>query len=240
MAIAKQTPSLGVGVHLNLVQGRPASDCVPSLVQKQGNLLRKWGLIRRYLIGKLSLDDVKREVEAQIRRVIDSGITPTHIDSHQHLHVFPPFAKPIADVADSMRIPAVRVPIDRYRWSDLSAAGLGVIRSTAVNLAARVSQRSLKSSRLVTTEWFSGTLMTGSISADWLQQWVARLPSGVTELMAHPGLANDKDLESRLQSREVELNALIHPGVVRAIQESSVRLIHYGQLANLIGVKSTD
>jgi predicted glycoside hydrolase/deacetylase ChbG (UPF0249 family) len=44
-----------------------------------------WG----YLGGKFGLREVRREMETQITRVLDAGVRPTHLDSHQHIHLLP-------------------------------------------------------------------------------------------------------------------------------------------------------
>ncbi len=74
---------------------------------------------------------------------------------------------------------------------------------------------------------------TGQIDAAWLIRAAASLPAGVTEIMTHPGLAEDVDrrLTRLTMSRRRELEALCHPDVRRAFELNHVELIHYGHLA---------
>jgi chitin disaccharide deacetylase len=80
----RSRPSLGVGVHLTLVDGTPAlpPQRVPTLVQEDGRFRASWKpFIVACLLGQVSWDEVERELTAQIWRVRSEGIRLTHLDS---------------------------------------------------------------------------------------------------------------------------------------------------------------
>src|SRR5262249_44119806 len=86
-------PSLGVGAHLALVQGAPTPPAgkARSLVTGDGRFRRSGKpFIVDALRRQVSLADVERELTAQVERVLDAGITPTHLDAHKHVHGYPP------------------------------------------------------------------------------------------------------------------------------------------------------
>jgi predicted glycoside hydrolase/deacetylase ChbG (UPF0249 family) len=59
------------------------------------------------------------------------------------------------------------------------------------------------------------------------------LPDGSTEIMLHPAVCDDALAQSgsRLQmQRELELQALLDPGVKSALAEREIRLISYAGL----------
>src|SRR5262245_52144351 len=90
---ARFRTSLGVGVHLALVDAAPTlpAESVPTLVTGDGRFRQSWRpFIIACLRGQVSLGDVERELAAQIERVLDSGISPTHLDAHKHVHAYPP------------------------------------------------------------------------------------------------------------------------------------------------------
>lgn len=95
MEEAKSYPRLGVGVHLNIVRGRPLSDPseIPSLVDRNGlffNSTEK--LLLRSLLGRLSPDEIYNEYRLQTLKLIKKGITPTHFDGEKHTHLLLPEA----------------------------------------------------------------------------------------------------------------------------------------------------
>jgi len=80
-SLAKQAPGLGVGIHLVLSCGRPICENVPSLVDGKGNFHHV-----KKLESFADEDDIEHEWIQQIERVLAFGITPTHLDSHHHVH----------------------------------------------------------------------------------------------------------------------------------------------------------
>src|SRR5574337_787269 len=82
VALAIESPQLGVGIHLNLTQGRPVSDPyrVPSLVDEGGCFFGgPASLARRILLGKVRPAEVEREFAAQIEKVRGAGLEMTHL-----------------------------------------------------------------------------------------------------------------------------------------------------------------
>jgi predicted glycoside hydrolase/deacetylase ChbG (UPF0249 family) len=70
------------------------------------------------------------------------------------------------------------------------------------------------------------------ITAESLERVVRALPMGITEVACHPGY--DDGLETMYASeREMEVAALCDPRVRRAVAETGVRLVNFGELPAL-------
>jgi len=92
LAVSRNHPELGVGVHLNLSDGPPTAPAasVPGLLNKAGNLEGgPESLLLRIAARSLPLDEVEREWDAQIAKIKSAGISPTHLDGHKHVHMLP-------------------------------------------------------------------------------------------------------------------------------------------------------
>src|SRR6185369_7512814 len=79
MALAN--PGLGVGCHLVAVGGRPVAPPaeIASLVDADGMLPRTLtGLLKLLMRGQVRVEHVEREFRAQVERLREAGITPTH------------------------------------------------------------------------------------------------------------------------------------------------------------------
>jgi predicted glycoside hydrolase/deacetylase ChbG (UPF0249 family) len=219
------------------VEGRPICrpEQIPSLVGHDGSFPSKFDFFRRQLSGRLRADELHRELVAQINRVRDEGILPTHIDSHQHVHAHPAIFPVVARAAESCGIRAIRLPCERFSWRDGLRFPKGFLRARLISAAAGLCRRALSKTSLVSAETFGGTLCTGAVRADWLVDWFRRLKSGTAELMTHPGKCDD-DLRRTgtrlLASRESELEALVDSRVRVAADELGIRLVHYGELVN--------
>jgi predicted glycoside hydrolase/deacetylase ChbG (UPF0249 family) len=191
VALARENPQLDIGVHLVLVgsDGYP-----PTLAQ----------LVRS--LGSMAIYD---ELSGQVRRILDAGIRPTHLDTHKHTHLLPPVLRAVARIAQEFQIPWVRRPLAGFFHGVLNRHGCR------------------------TTDHFSGFALTGRYKAPQLARLIRRLPEGVTEFMCHPGFCTDelRGASTRLkESRRHELEALTSAEVRTALQESSVVLTRYAAL----------
>jgi predicted glycoside hydrolase/deacetylase ChbG (UPF0249 family) len=222
--LAKANPSLDIGCHLVLVGGR-------SLVEPRRPLPRTVArLLQAIPLGRV---EPYRELRAQIARIVDAGLHPTHIDTHKHTHLFPPVLDAVARLAAEFAIPWVRRPFDfpitarRTPWTKRAISrGFSVVRSRF--------RRTLAAHGCRTTDHFAGFRITGRFDAADLAELIRALPPGSTEFMCHPGYcgAELEAARTRLkQSRRHELDALLSAETRRAIEESGVRLANYRDLS---------
>ena len=228
--IARARPSLGVGLHLNLTGGTPicGADRVPSLVDGEGRLLGYKTLTLRLLSGRVSKDELKREIAAQVERLERAGIRPTHLDGHRHVHLVPILFDVVAEVARAAGIGWVRCPAvvgDRTRPSPVKAA-----RALGLAGFARLQLGRLEACGLRTADCFLGAMSGGGLehlheAADRL----AELPEGVTEWMVHPGEIDSEllFLDDYVWQRQEELKWLCSEAAARAVEEAGVELVDF-------------
>jgi predicted glycoside hydrolase/deacetylase ChbG (UPF0249 family) len=217
--LAKETPSLDIGCHLVLVgaPGFPAT--IPQLV-------------RAVALGRIPIYE---RLAQQVHRVVDAGLSPTHLDTHKHTHLLPPILDAVARISEEFRIPWVRRPFD----FPLQQGGVGGAKRAWTNKLMRLMSGRFRSAldrhHCRSTDWFAGFRMTGRYRGDDLAQLIRALPEGVTEFMCHPGRCGD-DLRSaptRLkESREQELRALTAPEVRTALADAGVSLTNYRDLTS--------
>ncbi len=199
--LARENPELDVGVHLVLVGSGDFPRSVPRLMAAVA-------------LGRMKIYD---QLVWQVRRILDAGIRPTHLDTHKHTHLLPPVLDAVARIAAELQIPWVRKPLHlpvpfADRW-----------------LLARLTAKGCR-----TADYFAGFAMTGRFDAARLSALIRTLPDGVTEFMCHPGFcaAELQGARTRLKdSRRRELDALVSPEVRAAIEESRVTLARYRDLS---------
>ncbi len=214
--LARETPSLDVGCHLVLV----GSDPLPPTVT---------ALIRALALRHIHVYD---ELRAQVLKIVDAGIVPTHLDTHKHTHLLPPVLEAVARLSEEFRIPWVRRPFDfpmeaaGVPWTRrVVSRGLGFLRGRFSRVLAAHGCR--------TTDHFAGFRITGQYDAGELAALIRSLPDGSTEFMCHPGYctADLRAARTRLKdSREQELKALTSPIVRDAITDAGAVLVPYSQL----------
>jgi hopanoid biosynthesis associated protein HpnK len=245
--VARSVPGLGVGVHLNLSDGPPvaARELVTSLVNDRGEFEGgPENLLLRVARGGLALHEVEQEWEAQIEKVRDAGIQPTHLDGHKHVHMLPGLFEIALRLAKRYGIGAIRVA---HEASSLRAAlSTGEELHTAAVLKQGVQARGLKllardarelaeRAGISTADYFCGIAQTGEMTKQGVAQLLRSLPDGTTELMCHPGYADQalRNTPTRLQgSRQTELQILTDVEVRNLVASQGIRLIDYGLVAS--------
>jgi len=240
---ARSAPGLGIGVHLNLSDGLPVADreTVTSLLNDEGKFAGgpESLLLRRVRRGLL-LAEVENEWDAQIQKVRDAGLAPTHLDGHKHVHMLPGLFEIALKLAKRHDIGAIRVSLEA---SSLRAAlSSGKKQHAAVVLKQGVQARGLKllardareqagRAGISTADYFCGIAQTGELTREGVTQFVKSLPDGTTELICHPGYADAalQKTRTRLQdSRQTELQILTDTGIRNLVASLGIRLIDYG------------
>lgn len=86
--LSKENPGLGIGLHFCLTEGRPLTKAF-SIVDANGIFLDRSTLIKKVLNGKVNAEDIQLEFKAQLDKAQELGVSLTHADSHQHIHMLP-------------------------------------------------------------------------------------------------------------------------------------------------------
>jgi predicted glycoside hydrolase/deacetylase ChbG (UPF0249 family) len=203
--MSARTPSLGIGLHVALTGGPPASppDQIPSLLDSRGHLPPKpEGL------GGARPEHVLAEARAQLKRFREiMGREPTHFDSHHHSH----------------RLPAVFEALVTLAWE----TGLPV-RNPSEEAA-----RTLHRENIPTTDRFVETFYDQGVTLENLLAILDAVQPGTTELMCHPARV-DPELRASsgyADVREKELKLLTDREVRQAVQALGIKLIHFGELS---------
>lgn len=212
-----QTPTLGVGCHVVLVDGSPVlpQSEIPSLVDAKSSDF--FPTLSQFLLqahtGRIEEAQIEAEAAAQIALLQRSGLRLTHIDTHKHTHMFPAVLKSVLRAARGAGIRAVRNPFEPL-WSRRLAQNAPFTRRLQVSLLSRFErrfQRIVTEEGFVTTDGAIGVLATGTLDAEMIRSLLKYMPDGTWELVTHPGY-NDVDLarvRTRLSSsREKEREAL--------------------------------
>ena len=205
--LAREAPGLGIGAHLVLVQGRSllSGEMLPSNPRQ---------LLAELVKGRL---DVYAELRTQVEKIVGTGISPTHLDTHKHTHLVPRVFSAVVRLAREFGIPYVRLPLDRT----VRIAG---VRPT---LAAEFYRRLARGSGVRFTDHFLGFHLTGSFTEETFAWALGGLEDGLTEFMCHPGLLGDElaAAPTRLKEARVrELDALVSPRIRRLLDDMGVCL----------------
>ncbi len=237
---AKENPSLGVGVHLNLYRGKPLSNpaSIPSLVCRDGNFFASSKLVKKIYLKKINPKEVQRELKAQIVKVRESGIAITHLDSEKHFHIFPIISSVVIKLADYFNIRKIRLPDEKWQPRNLGDLfSLQFYKKQYLAHRAGILRSLFQKQGIKHVDQFYGTMYTSKVSLGSFLEILDRVKHGISELMVHPGFVDQELREifqrmnySLLSSREQELKVLLNPEIVSRIRRLGIELINYRKL----------
>lgn len=225
-------PDLGVGVHLAAVGEDPpllSASEIPTLVDKQGRLDLSWRrFLPRMAARRVDPADLDREFGAQLEAVAAAVGREriTHVDTHQHLHLWPPVGRVVIDLARRWEIGALRLTRSLGR----SPTG------RAVNRLARRMELRASAVGLRGPGAFAGFDEGGTLATDRLATTIdalGRTDAAVAELGIHPGEHGDADLARYEWGYRWgdELDALVAPSARDAVDRAGFTLAHFGVLS---------
>ncbi|WP_338625575.1 ChbG/HpnK family deacetylase [Selenomonas sp. TAMA-11512] len=234
--LAREAHGLGVGVHLTWVAESPVSDAakVPSLVDGEGRFLpHHIAFIKRFLTGAVRREELRLEAEAQIKKILQLGVTPTHIDSHQHLHVLPGVIDMVLELAAKYGIRKLRIPCEPFLFrGNYPAAFARLLAKWGLLSCAFMARQKARRRGFSFPHSFYGMLAGGHLEEPYLLSMLAALPAGTSEIMMHPA-ADDRAMSSVYDWQyhwQGELAALQSPTVKACIKEKDIQCISYREL----------
>ncbi|NLG83942.1 MAG: hopanoid biosynthesis-associated protein HpnK [Firmicutes bacterium] len=232
VVMAKETPSLAVGLHLVLAGGRAVlpPKAIPHLVDENGYFTADpFRAGCRYFFSPACRRELSREIEAQFARFAATGLPLSHVDGHLHLHLHPVVFAHLLPLAVRYKAKGIRLPHDDFRTA-IAYDHRFFLRKAAWNLAlsflSRTVRPRLRRCRLVTPDRVYGLLQTGEMREDYLLFVLSRLRGTIVECYFHPSSA----FEEALGPNPVDLATLVSPAVRQALQEEGIRLTSYAAL----------
>lgn len=234
--IAKEHPELGVGIHLTMVNGNPVlpPEQIPSLVTPEGLFWPEHTtFVKKYFLGQIKMRELKMELTAQLRKVQDTGIKISHVDSHQHMHTLPGIIDFVLQLAAEAGIKAIRIPGTPIKAEEAELNSVGqLIGRAGLATLAKMAALKAKNKGFVMPDHFAGLVAGGAVDAATLRHICLSMPEGTTEVMMHPGVDN-KTLSKETQwehDYEAELHAIVSPEVMLVLQERKIKIGNFNSL----------
>jgi hypothetical protein len=233
---AAQAAAMPVGLHVSLTQGRAVTGPRLDRLVDEGGVfkLSAQNLITAGRGDTALIAQIRTEIKAQLTRAFDHGVTPTHVDSHQHVHMNPILFAALEDEASALGVRRIRFSREPFRFF-LSAGRYGQVlwrNNVSKWLVVRIYARRIEP-RLDSPDWFFGILHSGAIAKSVLLNILQTMPvDKAVEVCIHPGLppqrssqpADGFDAFSASPYRRLEHDALVDPEVVAVVRERGLML----------------
>lgn len=233
LGLADDYPDLGMGVHLVFTAWRPLLPPVevPSLVDEDGCFHSQEATSSRP--QQIDTDELKAELRAQIERLRASGREPDHLDCHHFVHLYPPFFAVYVELAEEYSLP-VRLPFPPEEEFDEAAASVAIAHGLPSDLLREIARQDIglvQAKGIPHPDRFVRSFYgEEALTLETLLGILEGLPEGISELMTHPGLADEKLLakSTYAKERERELELLCHPRAKETVSELDIKLVTFG------------
>lgn len=224
----RETPGLGMGVHLVLTAGSPILPAaqVSTMVKADGSMLK----LDQLIANRAQIDpaQVKAEWRAQIEKFISAaGYKPTHLDSHHHSSYFTPdFFQAMLELAHEYDV-AVRLPVEPEARDTMAGIPSEMLQSVVEHAPRLLAQYHPRH-----PDAFFASFYDDLATQEELNRIINSLSDGTFEIMAHPGYS-DPDLivgTSYAVQRDRELAVLTSAQSIAEVKKRNIELINFGQL----------
>ena len=226
VALARENPTLGVGLHLTLLCGQAAlpPDQIPGLVNARGEFpTNPAGAGFRYFFLRRLREPLRRELHAQFQKFRATGLPLDHVNGHLHLHLHPTVFGILMADAGELGIKRLRLTVDPLRLNLRAASGHLAYRALHVAIFHPLSARArpaLAQRGIRHTQAVFGLLQNARVDEAYVTRLLPLLPAGDSELYSHPSLDEFKN----------EFDALISPVVREQVKQLGIKLIRYQDL----------
>jgi len=231
----RKLPSLGVGLHLTLLDGRPVlpPDQIPDLIGANGRFFSdaiRFG-VALYLSPKLQRQ-ANAEINAQFERFAAAGLRPDHVNGHRHFHLHPVVLRSITEIAPRFGRPPVRTPLEPFIPSfraRRNRAFRRLLSSVFYSTQTRRMRRFLREAQIPSNDNLFGLNDSGALTEAILLGLIDELPVGVSEIYCHPATRRWEGADNLPASYrpESELAALLSPVVKRALEDRGLWPLSY-------------
>lgn len=232
--LVKKYPHVSVGIHFNLVTGKPISSLekVRSLVDEKGNFLTGANFKKKYLKGKIKKKEISHELEEQIKALTNLGIKPTHFNFHQIKLLFPRILPLIIRITKKYKINKMR-SYNRFLITEKPNFIYYFSRPTKIftNFYLKFLTFYLNKFGIKTADRIIDFGIDFKNEAT-LDNWffvIRNLPQGINEIRVHPGYVDEElpQFSSYLKGREREIQILTNPELKELIKKNQIELISF-------------
>ena len=186
----------------------------------------------RYFFDRGLFCQLKREIEAQIVRVLGAGIPLTHIDGHLNIHLHPTIFSILAGLMPRYGISSFRLSRERLghnlKFDKERRIGKTVERvifgSLSNNALPRLDDLNIRYAAEV-----KGVLNSGRMTEAYVLDILNDLRDGLTEIYFHPGVLPDAEITRRMPDyrHEEELAAINSPAVREKLKQLKITVQNY-------------
>jgi hopanoid biosynthesis associated protein HpnK len=229
---AREHPSLAVGLHVVVSEGRAALPHanIPHLTSAEGRFPASPALAgMRWFFTRAARRELPGEIEAQFARFAAAGLPWDHVNGHHHLHLHPVVWDCLIRQSEAFGIRRVRIPYEEFRPATRERLAGRWREWLFLRALRRRCLRTLRGRGFTVADRVYGHLETGRMTADYVAGLLGRLGGALNEIYLHPGAPHARPLPGGPAGMDVELDALLSPAVRERVESLGLKRTTYAE-----------
>ncbi len=228
-----------IGVHLTFVNG--GSNKRISSLTRQKSIEDKDGYLfedKLYFIRNFKYDEIKKEMNAQFKKIIGSGVKISHVDTHRY-SIYPTYS-PFTYMYLCKKCGELGVPT---RWCRKGSYYVGDKINNlcdsypASQFFAAISDfYKVPIPDYVFKFPYSNMLPTYEEKKSAFLNMLNRLPDGINEVHIHPSIEGQDiiDITGTYKERIYEYELMLDEEIAETIQRLNIKLIRYSDINSIV------
>lgn len=209
-------PDLGVGIHLNIIEGKSLCSDLDKLTDESGNFNNSYvQLLLKSLNYKDNtfMEQLEREFRAQIEKVKER-VEVTHIDSHVHTHSIPRIFELVCRLAKEYGIKQIRTQYEKpYIIPDVFQHltikyPINLIKVILLNTFTLINETNVKKFGLNTNDYLIGVSYTSMMNSLAISYGLMAIKYDrvVAEALIHPCRYEDGTIDNHFVEFQITKN----------------------------------
>ncbi len=234
VARARRAPTLRVGLHLVLVEGRPRlpPGDLPDLVTPDGRFRTDMARMGADIFFKPHVRrQLATEIEAQFEAFAATGLALDHVNTHKHYHLHPTVAGLILRIGRRHGMNAGRAPIEPRAVLAAVDPAAAPKPAWVTEPWARLVRARYRAAGVRMADQVFGLAWSGAMTPDRVAGIIRHLPDGLSELYLHPATTGGFEGAAPGYDYAGELQALTSPATREALADGGATLGAFSDLA---------
>ena len=228
--MTRERSQLSVGLHVTLCDGRAVLPSTQILDLTDADGFFKKSPIKAWLCVNYNLlQQIELAIDAQFNRLEESGIRPTHVDGHHHLHMHPLIFEVVCRQASRRGVEWIRIPKEPLsvvlRFHSPSRGSMAFVEWAVFGMLRKRHESLARKYELSVARHVYGLSRTGEIDEEYLLNIFDHAGIALDEIFTHPDMST--------QSGMRELKALISTRVRDRLAFLGIALAGYGELSKM-------
>lgn len=206
--------NLGVGIHLNIIEGKSLCADLDTLTDSEGNFNNSFGqLLLKSVYSEIFLKQVEKEFRAQIEKAI-AQTAITHIDSHVHTHSIPRIFEIVCKLAKEYGIKQIRTQHEKpyiipdvFKHLNLKYP-INLIKLVLLNIFTLINENTAIKYRLKTNDYLLGVTYTSMMNSLAISYGLMAIKEDniTAEALIHPCRYDDGTIDNHFEEFQITKN----------------------------------